>query len=117
MKIKKIGFLILNLNSLLRQGENNMIEYKTQFTEKTGVKYPLIMGAFAGLGKASFAAPFSESGGLGIITAHNFRNVKRFKKELDKMSSLTSKPFGVNRASMSNDDGSRTLRLQRHVSL
>ncbi|TFF86728.1 MAG: nitronate monooxygenase [Promethearchaeota archaeon] len=73
-----------------------MVKYKTQFTEKTGVKYPLIMGAFAGLGKASFAGPFSEAGGLGIVTAHNFRSVKRFRKELEKMSSLTSKPFGVN---------------------
>ena len=72
------------------------IEYKTPFTVKTGIKYPIIMGAFAGLGKASFAAPVSEAGGLGIITAHNFRNVKKFKQELEKMQSLTSNPFGVN---------------------
>ncbi|MHA1268474.1 MAG: NAD(P)H-dependent flavin oxidoreductase [Candidatus Helarchaeota archaeon] len=72
------------------------IKYKTPFTEKTGVEYPIIMGAFAGLGKAEFAAPFSEAGGLGIITAHNFRNIKKFKLELEKMQSLTSKPFGVN---------------------
>jgi len=72
------------------------IKIKTKFTKLTGVEYPLIMGAFAGLGKAEFAAPFSEAGGLGIITAHNFRNVKKFKQELEKMQSLTSKPFGVN---------------------
>jgi len=54
------------------------------------------MGAFAGLGKANFAAPVSESGCFGIITAQNFKTVREFKKELEKMQTLTSKPFGVN---------------------
>ncbi|MHA1652177.1 MAG: nitronate monooxygenase, partial [Candidatus Helarchaeota archaeon] len=73
-----------------------MVKFKTPFTEMTKVKYPIIMGAFAGLGKADFAAPVSEAGGFGIITAHNFKTIKRFKAELEKMQSLTSKPFGVN---------------------
>jgi nitronate monooxygenase len=54
------------------------------------------MGAFAGLGRASFAAPFSNAGGLGIITALNFNSAERFKKELKTMKDLTDKPFGVN---------------------
>jgi NAD(P)H-dependent flavin oxidoreductase YrpB (nitropropane dioxygenase family) len=54
------------------------------------------MGAFAGLGKADFAAPVSEAGCFGIITTHNFKTTKKFKAELEKMASLTSKPFGVN---------------------
>jgi nitronate monooxygenase len=54
------------------------------------------MGAFAGLGRASFAAPFSNAGGLGIITALNFNSAERFKKELETMKDLTDKPFGVN---------------------
>ncbi len=62
----------------------------------TNVEYPIIMGAFAGLGKADFAAPVSEAGCFGIITTHNFKTVKKFKAELEKMASLTSKPFGVN---------------------
>jgi NAD(P)H-dependent flavin oxidoreductase YrpB (nitropropane dioxygenase family) len=62
----------------------------------TGTKYPIIMGAFVGLGKAKFAAPFSEAGGLGIITGLNFRTFKRFKQELIHMKELTDKPFGVN---------------------
>ncbi len=54
------------------------------------------MGAFAGLGKAEFAAPVSEAGCFGIITAHNFKTIPKFKAELETMRSLTSKPFGVN---------------------
>ncbi len=75
---------------------DSVVKYKTHFTEMTGVKYPIIMGAFAGLGKADFAAPVSEAGCLGIITTHNFKTVKLFRAELEKMQSMTSKPFGVN---------------------
>ncbi|MHA1751783.1 MAG: NAD(P)H-dependent flavin oxidoreductase [Candidatus Helarchaeota archaeon] len=72
------------------------IKIETSFTKVAKIEHPMIMGAFAGLGRAEFAAPFSEAGGLGIITAHNFRNVKKFKAELEKMQSLTSRPFGIN---------------------
>ncbi|MFW9969634.1 MAG: nitronate monooxygenase [Candidatus Odinarchaeota archaeon] len=69
--------------------------WKTLITKLTRTKYPLIMAAFAGLGKTEFAAAFSNSGGLGVITAFNY-DVNRFKDELDKMYSLTDKSFGVN---------------------
>lgn len=69
--------------------------WKTQITKLTKTKYPLIMAAFAGLGKTEFAASFSNSGGLGIITALNY-GIKSFKNELERMIGLTDKPFGVN---------------------
>jgi len=72
------------------------VKWKTKFTEITKTRYPVIMGAFAGLGRAEFAAPFSNAGGLGIITALNFNTPERFKKELKLMKNLTNKPFGVN---------------------
>ncbi len=61
----------------------------------TGTKYPLIMAAFAGLGRTEFAASFSNAGGLGIITGLNYK-LGNFKSELIKMKELTDKPFGVN---------------------
>lgn len=72
------------------------IIYKTPFTEKTGVKYPIIMGAFAGIGRSEFAAPASEAGILGVITAHNFKTPEDLKMEIEKMQSMTSKPFAIN---------------------
>ena len=60
-----------------------------------GTKYPLIMAAFAGLGRTEFAASFSNAGGLGIITGLNYK-IGNFKSELIKMKELTDKPFGVN---------------------
>ena len=70
--------------------------WKTRITEMTGTEYPIIMGAFALLGRAEFAAAFSNAGGFGIITALNFKNNKEFREELDKMKNLTDKPWGVN---------------------
>ncbi len=69
--------------------------WKTSINKMMGTKYPLIMGAFAGLGRTEFAASFSNSGGLGIITGLNYK-IGNFKSELIKMRELTDKPFGVN---------------------
>jgi len=54
------------------------------------------MGAFAIIGRAEFAAAFSNAGGLGIITALNFRTSDEFQEEIEKMKKLTNKPYGVN---------------------
>ncbi|MFW9897650.1 MAG: NAD(P)H-dependent flavin oxidoreductase [Candidatus Thorarchaeota archaeon] len=70
--------------------------WNTNITEMTETKYPIIMGAFAFLGRAEFASAFSDAGGLGIITALNFNNADEFGKEIEKMKILTDKPFGVN---------------------
>lgn len=70
--------------------------WNTKFTKFTKTRYPLIMGAFGGWGKAEFASEFSKFGGLGIITALNFPNLDDFSEDLRKMKSLTQNPFGVN---------------------
>ena len=62
----------------------------------TGTKYPVVMGAFMGLGLTEFAAAFSNAGGLGIISALNYPKTEIFKEQLVKMKELTDKPFGVN---------------------
>lgn len=70
--------------------------WKTRITQMTGIKFPLIMGAFAIIGKAEFASAFSNADGLGIITAINFPKIESFESELKNMMKLTDKPFGVN---------------------
>ncbi|MFW9948481.1 MAG: NAD(P)H-dependent flavin oxidoreductase [Candidatus Odinarchaeota archaeon] len=69
--------------------------WKTKINQLTGTKYPLIMAAFARISTIDFAAAFSNVGGLGIITALNFK-IDTFKNELRRMHSLTDKPFGAN---------------------
>jgi len=70
--------------------------WKTKITQMCGIQYPLIMGAFGGWGKSDFAYPFSEAGGLGMITALNFPEFDDFKTDLQRMKELTDKPFAVN---------------------
>jgi len=70
--------------------------WNTKITKMMNTEYPIIMGAFAIIGKAEFAAAFSNAGGLGIITALNFRTLEEFQEEIEKMKKLTSKPYGVN---------------------
>lgn len=70
--------------------------WNTRITKMTGTQYPIIMGAFVGLGRAEFAASFSNAGGLGILTAINFKAVDKFQEEIEKMKKLTDKPYGVN---------------------
>jgi nitronate monooxygenase len=72
------------------------MKWETKITLMAGVRYPLIMGAFAMIGKAKFASAFSNAGGLGIITAINYPKIEDFRLELEKMLILTDKPFGIN---------------------
>ncbi|MFX0012132.1 MAG: NAD(P)H-dependent flavin oxidoreductase [Candidatus Hermodarchaeota archaeon] len=70
--------------------------WNTRITQITGVKLPLIMGAFAIIGRAEFASAFSNSDGLGIITAINYPKIEAFQRDLKLMLKLTDKPFGIN---------------------
>ena len=72
------------------------MKWKTKITQILGIKYPLVMGAFGGWGKSEFASTFSNAGGLGIIAALNFPNPEDFRKDIQKMKKLTTKPFGIN---------------------
>ncbi len=68
---------------------------KTDFWERIGVEYPIIQGAMAWVADADLASAVSNAGGLGIIgTGHDSVDVVRAKVE--KVQSLTDKPFAVN---------------------
>ncbi|UCC19297.1 MAG: nitronate monooxygenase [Promethearchaeota archaeon] len=84
--------------------------WNTRITKLTGIQYPIIMGAFVGLGRAEFAASFSNAGGLGILTAVNFKTTEEFQAEIDKMKKLTNKSYGVNFSIMPPEIRERTGR-------
>ncbi|MHA1297419.1 MAG: NAD(P)H-dependent flavin oxidoreductase [Promethearchaeota archaeon] len=69
--------------------------WETKLNKITRTKYPLVMAAFARISTVEFAAAFSNAGGLGIVTALNY-SLRTFSSALEKMKSLTDKPFGVN---------------------
>lgn len=59
------------------------------------IRYPLLQGGMAHISDARLAAAVSEAGGLGIISAAS-GNLAQIEAEIDKIRTLTDKPFGVN---------------------
>ena len=72
------------------------MEWNNRVTQLLGSKYPIMQGAYQGIGKSTIAAPVSEAGGFGIITAHALRTPKRLREDIRRAKAMTDKPFGVN---------------------
>jgi len=60
-----------------------------------GTKYPIIQGGMANIATAKLAAAVSNAGGLGLIGAGG-NDALWVKNEIDRIRTLTDKPFGVN---------------------
>jgi len=72
------------------------MEWKTRITDLLKIKYPIIQGGLAHLAYADLAAAVSNAGGLGQITAMSLENEEQLRKEIKRVKTLTTKPFGVN---------------------
>lgn len=72
------------------------MEWRTRITEMLGIKYPIIQGAYGGFGSSAIAAPVSEAGGLGIITAGALKTPEKLQADIRRARSMTDKPIGVN---------------------
>lgn len=68
----------------------------TRFTELLGIEHPIVQGGMMWVGRAELAAAVSEAGGLGIITALTQPTPADLAKEIERVRSMTDKPFGVN---------------------
>ena len=69
---------------------------KTRLTEMLGIDHPLVMGGLTGVGTVELAAAVSNAGGLGMFTSHNAGSPEGARREIRRLKTLTSKPFGVN---------------------
>jgi enoyl-[acyl-carrier protein] reductase II len=68
---------------------------ENRITRLFGCEYPLVQGGMAWVADANLAAAVSNGGGLGIIAAANMPpDLLEF--QLQKVRTLTDKPFGVN---------------------
>lgn len=72
------------------------MNWNTRVTELLSIDYPIIQGGLAHLAYAELAAAVSNAGGLGQITAMSLSSPEALQKEIQKVKTLTSKPFGVN---------------------
>lgn len=63
--------------------------------ELFGIEYPIMQGGMAWVSDADLAAAVSNAGGLGIIAAGNAPG-EWVREQINKIKTLTDKPFGVN---------------------
>lgn len=70
--------------------------FRTRITDFFGIEYPIIQGGMMWVSQAELVAAVSNAGGLGILTAFTFPEVKDLAAEIKKTRDLTDKPFGVN---------------------
>ncbi|WP_438832445.1 enoyl-[acyl-carrier-protein] reductase FabK [Streptococcus pluranimalium] len=68
---------------------------KTRITELLNIKYPIFQGGMAWIADGNLAGAVSKAGGLGIIGGGNAPK-EVVKANIDKVKSMTDKPFGVN---------------------
>lgn len=86
---------------------------KTRMTELFGIKHPIMQGGMQHLGVADFASCVSNAGGLGTINITCFPTPEAFRDELQKMKSLTDKPFAVNFSFLPEMSLSEQSRVQK----
>ncbi|MBW2631632.1 MAG: nitronate monooxygenase [Deltaproteobacteria bacterium] len=69
-----------------------MIE--TRVTRILGIKYPVIKGGMVWVSNAELTSAVSNAGGLGVMGI-GAMDIKILNEELDKLHSMTDKPFGI----------------------
>lgn len=68
---------------------------KNIICEKIGIEYPILQGPMAWASDSDLAAAVSNAGGLGIMGI-GFAPPEVFLSEIQKIKTLTTKPFGCN---------------------
>ena len=69
---------------------------KTRITDLLGIEHPVVQGGMMWVGRAELASAVSNAGGLGILTALTQPSPDALRAEIDRMRTMTDKPFGVN---------------------
>lgn len=72
------------------------MSFKTRITELLGIDYPIVQGGMRWAARAELAAAVGNAGGMGFISAHTQPTPAALAQEMQRVRSLTNKPFGVN---------------------
>lgn len=72
-----------------------MTRIKNRITDMLGVDYPIVQAPMGWIARSQLASAVSNAGGVGIIETSS-GELDAIKGEIQKMRTLTAKPFGVN---------------------
>jgi enoyl-[acyl-carrier protein] reductase II len=78
---------------------------RTRITELLGIQHPIVQAPMGFIARAQLASAVSNAGGLGIIETSSGQ-LSDVREEIQKMRTLTDKPFGVNIAQLFVRDAS-----------
>jgi len=67
---------------------------RTRICDLLGIEYPVVLAGMGGVATAELVAAVSEAGGLGVLGAATMPP-DEIREQVEKIRSLTSKPFGV----------------------
>ena len=70
--------------------------FKTELTEKLGIKYPIVGGTMMSISTADFVADISNAGGLGVLASAIYQSKEEFAVAVDRINERTDQPFAVN---------------------
>jgi nitronate monooxygenase len=97
-------------------GDNGAMPLRTAFTELFSLQHPVALAPMGGMSGGALAAAVSNAGGLGIIGGGR-EDPGWLERELQIVSSGTSKPWGVGFQSWATDAGTvdRALAYRPHA--
>jgi len=72
------------------------MEWKTRVTKLLGCKYPILEGAYGGIGNWKFAAAVADTGAFGLITASVYKTPEKLREAIKNCRDATDGAFGVN---------------------
>ncbi len=72
------------------------MEWTTRITKLLGCKYPILEGAYGGIGNWKFAAAVADTGAYGLITASVSKTPEKLLEDISKCRNATNGAFGVN---------------------
>lgn len=71
--------------------------FETAITKMFGIRHPVLCGGLMWLSNADYVAAVARAGGLGFITSRSFKDLGRFRAEIQKCRDLAQgSPIGVN---------------------
>ncbi|MCL4469326.1 MAG: nitronate monooxygenase [Deltaproteobacteria bacterium] len=68
----------------------------TKICSMLGIEYPVLLGGMVYVSYAPLVAAVSNAGGLGVLAGGSFQTKDELRQEIEKIRSMTSRPFGLN---------------------
>lgn len=99
--------------------EKNMKNFNqsTKLCEILGVSLPIVQAPMNNVTNAALVAAVSNAGGMGVLGSNagrdseNLNTKERYKREFERIKSLTNKPYGVNIVCRNDNDKKYALKV------